>query len=151
MQKFQFKLNGLLKVREFKEKKIKVELGEILKEISQTEELIKKLHKDIDDTYKAQEAMMRDPAAGKMLQFFPYFIQGKKEDIKQKENLLYAFRKKYERKVQELAEARGEVKVLENFKEKKQTEWKKEFDKKIQSDMEEFVMQRHGKDKENVS
>lgn len=36
---------------------------------------------------------MTDPEAGRMLQFFPYFIQGKKEDIKNKENLLWALRK----------------------------------------------------------
>jgi flagellar FliJ protein len=29
MQKFKFKLDALLKVREFKEKKIKIELGEV--------------------------------------------------------------------------------------------------------------------------
>ena len=72
MQKFQFKLNGLLKVREFKEKKIKIELGEVLKEITSVEEMIAKLHRDIDETYKAQEDLMKDPAAGKMIQFFPY-------------------------------------------------------------------------------
>lgn len=150
MQKFHFKLNGLLKVREFKEKKIKIELGEILKEITRIENEIEKLHKDIDETYKAQEDLMKDPSAGKMIQFFPYFIQGKKEHIKVKENELYALRKKYERKVQELAEARGEVKVLENFKDKKKTEWRKEYDKKIQEDMEEFVMLRHNMKKEDA-
>jgi len=149
MQKFQFKLNGLLKVREFKEKRIKIELGEVLKEITTVEETIAKLHRDIDETYKAQEDLMKDPAAGKMIQFFPYFIQGKQEDIKLKENMLYALRKKYERKVQELAEARGEVKVLENFKDKKKTEWRKEYDKKIQEDMEEFVMLRQNMKKDN--
>lgn len=142
MQKFHFKLNGLLKVREFKEKKIKIELGEILKEITNVENDIAKMNKDIDETYKAQEDLMKDPSAGKMIQFFPYFIQGKKEHIKVKENELYALKKKYERKVGELAEARGEVKVLENFKDKKKTEWRKEYDKKIQEDMEEFVMLR---------
>ncbi len=151
MQKFNFKLNGLLKVREFKEKKIKIELGEILKEISGVEDNIKKLHQDIDETYKAQEDAMKLPAAGRMIQFFPYFIQGKKEDIKVKEHMLYALKKKYERKVQELAEARGEVKVLENFKDKKKTEWRKQYDKKIQEDMEEFVMLRQNMKKEMES
>jgi flagellar FliJ protein len=43
-----------------------------------------------------------------MLQFFPYFIQGKKEDIKNKENLLWALRKKYDAKILELAEGSEE-------------------------------------------
>jgi flagellar FliJ protein len=36
-QKFKFKLEGLLKIREFKERKVKVELGEILKEMKRVE------------------------------------------------------------------------------------------------------------------
>ncbi len=141
-QKFKFKLDGLLKVREFKEKKIKIELGEILKEISNVEDQIAAANKAIDETYVAQEELMKDPAAGQMIQFFPYFIQGKKEDIKNKENLLWSLKKKYDKKIAELAEARGEVKVLENFKDKKQVEWKKDKEKKEQEAIEEILMMR---------
>lgn len=142
MQKFKFKLDGLLKVREFKEKKIKIELGEILKEISHVEEKILLATKAIDDTYEAQEVFMKDPAAGKMLQFFPYFIQGKKEDIKNQETLLWSLRKKYDLKITELAAARGQVKVMENFKDKKKGEWTKERNKKEQEAIEEILMMR---------
>lgn len=141
-KKFKFKLDGLLKVREFKEKKIKIELGEILKEISIAEAQIAEANLAIDETYKAQEDFMKDPSAGQMIQFFPYFIQGKKEAIKNKENLLWSLRKKYDKKIQELAEARGEVKVLENFKDKKQIEWKKDKDKKEHEAIEEILMMR---------
>lgn len=141
-KKFKFKLDGLLKVREFNEKKIKIELGEILKEIADVETKIAAANKAIDEAYKAQEDFMKDPAAGQMVQFFPYFIQGKKEDIKNKENLLWALRKKYDKKIQELAEARGEVKVLENFKDKKKEEWRKDKEKKEQEAIEEILMMR---------
>ena len=142
MQKFKFKLDGLLKVREFKEKKIKIELGEILREISGVEEKISAANKAITETYDAQESFMKSPSSGHMLQFFPQFIQGKKEDIKNKENLLWSLRKKYEKKIAELATARGEVKVMENFKEKKHGEWTKEKNKKEQEAIEEIVMMR---------
>lgn len=141
-KKFKFKLDGLLKVREFNEKKLKIELGEILKEIRLVDDQIVAANKAIDETYKAQEDFMRDPAAGRMIQFFPYFIQGKKEDIKNKENLKWALQKKYEKKTQELASARGEVKVLENFKDKKKEEWRKDKDKKEQEAIEEILMMR---------
>ena len=89
MQKFKFKLDGLLKVREFKEKKVKIELGEILREINDVENKIALANQAISETYDAQEAFMADSnSSGQMLQFFPLFIQGKKEDIKNKENLL---------------------------------------------------------------
>lgn len=142
MQKFKFKLDGLLKVREFKEKKVKIELGEILREISAVEDKIAQANAAISETYDAQETFMKDPSQGQMLQFFPQFIQGKKEDIKNKENLLWSLKKKYDKKIAELATARGEVKVMENFKEKKQGEWKKEKNKKEQEGIEEILQMR---------
>ena len=150
MQKFKFKLDGLLKVREFKEKKIKIELGEILKEISQVENLIKKANEAIQETYDAQETFLKDPSAGQMLQFFPIFIQGKKEDIKNKENLLWSLKKKYDKKILELAQARGEVKIMENFKDKKKEEWTKERNKKEQEAIEEILMMRTNGSKGNI-
>lgn len=142
MQKFKFKLDGLLKVREFKEKQLKIELGELLKEMNQVEDKIAEANIAISETYEAQEAFMRDPSSGQMLQFFPLFIQGKKEDIKNKENLLWSLKKKYEKKMAELATARGEVKVMENFKDKKKGEWTKEKNKKEQELIEEILMMR---------
>lgn len=142
MQKFKFKLDGLLKVREFKEKQLKIELGEILKEINAVNDKIDAAKKAIAETYDAQEAFMRDPSQGQMLQFFPLFIQGKQEDIKNKENLLWSLNKKYEKKMAELATARGEVKVMENFKEKKKGEWTKEYNKKQDEAIEEILMMR---------
>ena len=147
MQKFKFKLDALLKVREFKEKKIKIELGEILKEIGLVEDKITAANIAIDESYQAQEAVLSDPASGRMLQFFPYFIQGKKEDIKNQENLLWALKKKYENKIKELATARGEVKVMENFKEKKKGEWTKERNKKEAEAIEEIIMMRRHSEK----
>lgn len=140
MKKFKFKLDGFLKVREFNEKKVKIELGEILKEIVATEDDIKKMNKDIDETYEAQEALMASATDGKMLQFFPYYIQGRKLDIKNKENLLWSLAKKKDAKILELAKSRGEVKILENFKDKKKHEWKKEKDKKELETIEELLM-----------
>jgi flagellar FliJ protein len=145
MQKFKFKLDGLLKVREFKEKKVKIELAEILKEIADVEDKIEKIHFAIDEAYEAQDKFLSSASEGRMIQFFPMFIQGKKEDLKNKESLLWALKKKYTAKVEELGKARGDVKVLENFKEKKKTEHKKYTDKKEQEEIEEiFTMKANG-------
>ena len=116
-KKFKFKLDGLLKVREFKEKRIKVELGEILKDIEQTKANIDKAKLDIEECYKAQEAFLNEPAGASMVQFFPQFIEAKTEDYKAQENILYSLQRKYEEKRRELAEAKGDVKVIENLKE----------------------------------
>lgn len=148
-QKFKFKLDGLLKVREFNEKRIKVELGQILKEIAEVEDRIRKINKDIEETYDAQEKFIETPSMGRMIQFFPQFIQAKKDEIKVNENLLYSLKRKYEFKVQEMAKAKGEVKILENFKEKKKDEHKKAVDKKLLEMIEELTMsKKHQKSKE---
>ncbi len=139
MQKFKFKLDALLKVREFKEKKVKIELGDLLKQMNAVEDKIRLANQAIDETYEAQETFMNDSSQGRMLQFFPYFIQGKKEDIKNQENLLWALRKKYDAKILELAEARGQVKIMENFKENKKVEWTKVKNKKEQEDIDELI------------
>ena len=93
MKKFNFKLRGLLKIRDFEESKAKIALGETLKEIASVEEDIAKKVASIEETYRSQEAFMEDPAGGQMLQFFPLYIQGLKEDIKSKEALLYSLQK----------------------------------------------------------
>ncbi|WP_372651229.1 flagellar export protein FliJ [Halobacteriovorax sp.] len=139
MQKFKFKLDGLLKVREFKEKRLKVELGEILTQVQNVKDEIKKLNENIVETYEAQEQFLSDPSGGDMVKFFPRFIKTKKADIKNKENLLFALEKKFEQKKTELGVARGEVKVIENLKEKKSTEHKKKVEKKFQDDVDELV------------
>lgn len=145
MQKFKFKLDGLLKVREFKEKRIKIELAEILKEIADVEDAIEKINLAVGEAYDAQEKFLTDASAGRMIQFFPMFIQGKKEDLKNRESLLWALRKKYAAKVEELGKARGEVKVLENFKDKKKTEHHRAAVKKEQEEIEEnFIMKTNG-------
>ena len=139
MKGFKFKLSGLLKVREFKERSLKVELGGILTQITEAEEEIEKLKMNIEETYEAQEAFLADPAAGDMIKFFPKFIETKNLAIDNQNNLIYALRKKFDQKQSELGKARGEVKVIENLKEKKETEYKKKLDKKYQEGIDELV------------
>lgn len=150
MKEFKFKLDGLLKVREFKEKKIKIELGEILKEISSMEQMIKVANDAIEETYKAQEDFLKDSASGGVLQFFPQFINSKKADIKNKELKLVQLRESYSLKIKELSVARGEVKIMENFKTKKHTEWKKERNKKELDNIEEIISIRRNSKMEDL-
>lgn len=146
-KKFKFKLEGLLKVREFKEKKIKIELGELLKEMNDVEDRIRVLKDEIEQTYSAQEAFVAEPAAGRMIQFFPAFIEAKNNDIKNNENLLYSLKRKYDEKVQEMSKAKGDVKIMENFKEKKKTEHNKEIEKKLLEAIEEHTMAKKFREK----
>lgn len=146
-EKFKFKLNGLLKVREFKEKAIKLELGKILNEIEAAKATIQRAQNDIEECYRAQEEFVSEPAAGRMVQFFPQFIQAKREEQKIQNNILFALNRKYEMKIKELALAKGEVKVIDNLKEKQQTEHKKQVEKKFQESVEELTMAKRFREK----
>jgi len=147
-QKFKFKLDGLLKVREFKEKKIKLELGDILKEIEHAKGIIAKAQQDIEDCYEAQEAFVAEPAAGRMVQFFPQYIQSRREEQKIQENILYSLNRKYQEKIKELAHAKGEVKVIDNLKDKQQLEFNKKKEKKLQEGIDELtIIKKHRENK----
>lgn len=141
-QGFKFKLDGLLKLREFKEKKIKFELGKILKKISEIEDYIVVLKENIDECYKAQEAFLDEPAAGQMIQFFPQYIHVKRQEVISQEKILGLEKKNYQSKIAELASAKGEVKILGNLKEKKNDEYRREIEKKWQQNIDEIIQMR---------
>lgn len=139
MKGFKFKLEGLLKLREFKENAIKSELGGILKEMTRIEQKIDAIEASIDESYKSQEEFLAKPAAGEMIRFFPYFIKGKKEDLAVQHNLMRSLKNQYQQKLLELKKARGDVKVIENMKDKKKTEFKKASNKKREADIEDIL------------
>jgi len=146
-KKFKFKLDGLLKVREFKEKTVKLELGEIVSEIQNLKDEISSIEKQIDEAYESYHTSSRNGADGKFLQFYPFYIQGKKEDIKNKQNLIFSLERRMEEKRHQLSIARGEVKVIENLKEKEFGAWKKETMKKTQEDIDDLMTIRRNLEK----
>ncbi len=139
-KKFKFKLDGLLKMRSFKEKMIKADLGKIVKKQTEIREKIESLKKDILEIYKAQkEAFDNGNVDGRMLQFYPQFISQKKAHIVEITKLLSQSEIEYSEKVKELKVAMGEVKVVENMKERKKKEFKKKLDKKMQEELEDII------------
>lgn len=146
-KKFKFKLEGLLKIRKFKEEQLKVELGQINSEILAVKNRIKELNDHIREAYLSQEATLKSQTDGQLARFFPYFIQAKREDIKNQENLLYSLQKKYEKKLSEVSKAMGETKIIDGMKEDQKEDWKKKNEKKSQEEIEEVLsMRRNIKD-----
>ncbi|MBK26461.1 MAG: flagellar export protein FliJ [Halobacteriovorax sp.] len=138
MPKFKFKLDGLLKLREFKEKQLKVELGNILKGIQECKSRIESYHEHIGEAYAGQENILSDNTRGETIKFFPYFIEGKNSAIKQEQEKLAILQEQYEIKVQEMKVARGETKVIDKLKEKEKKEFKKNKNKKDFETLEEM-------------
>ena len=88
MKGFNFKLDALLKLREFNEQKVKTQVGVVLKEINRIEEKINEIDKSIRETYQSQEELMKKPSDAHMLTFFPFYLKSRKDDLKIQQNLL---------------------------------------------------------------
>lgn len=145
MDPFKFKLEGLLKLRHFTEEKIKYQLGEIVQELTKLKSEIVQLKKDISVGFESQENMLKEATNGKMLQFYSYYIQGKREHIKYRQNLIANLEVQREKKVRELEKAMGDSKIVENLKEKKLTEFKMEVNKKQEEAREELAIMKGNK------
>lgn len=143
MEKYKYKLEALLKLRKFKESALKVELGRINQEVASVKKSIEKLKDNINSTYKDQEVILSDATSGQMAQFYPRYIQSQREDIKNKENLLYSLQKKYEAKLREVSLAMGESKIITNMKEDDYKKYKNKIEKKQHENREEMSIMRH--------
>ena len=58
MKKFDFRLQSLLRLRNFKEEKLKAEMGEIVSKMNNTRDDIINLNQDIEDAYTAQNKFL---------------------------------------------------------------------------------------------
>ena len=139
VKKYKFKLEGLLKLRKLKESTLKVELGLLNKEIARVKSEIEILKSNISQTYLEQEQVLTSSTSGQMAQFYPQFIQSKREDISNKESLLYSLEKKYQKKLMEVNTAMGECKIISNMKDKDFEVFKKQINKKEEDNREELL------------
>jgi len=145
-KKFKYKLEGLLKLRKFKEETLKVELGKINHAISIVKSEIDNLKNDITESYNTQEGILKGHVRSHMLGFYPGYIKGRKQVIDNKESLLYSLNKKYQKKLSELNQAMGETKLIANMKENEFNNFRKASLKKEQDNIEEMGLMRrkHG-------
>jgi flagellar FliJ protein len=137
MRKYEFRLDPVLKLRKLKEENCRMELGQLLIELNRIEDQLAHDRKEIDNYYKIQEGALTTGMRGGQVQAFPMLIAAKNRNIE----LLLADKKKQEDRVeakkQELAQLRGDLKVMENLKEKSYDEWKKAVNKEIDQKVEE--------------
>ena len=142
MKKYKFKLQGLLKLREFREHQEKLNLSKINKEIVRINDLIDKANVDIKIAYESADKLIEQGMDGQMISFYPMFIKSKRELIAQLEAQLTTLHQGHKVQVMTLAHHRGEVKVIENMKEKELSKYKKEQEKKTQEKIDDILMAR---------
>lgn len=134
-KKFDFKLEGLLKLREFKEHNTKMELGEINRIILGTQDKIAELKKNVGIGYESQEALLEGGVSGKLIQFYPYYTQAILEHIQKLKTELEQKQKEYDEKLKELSQRKKEVEVIQKLKDKEHFKYKKELNKKEEAEI----------------
>lgn len=136
-KKYVFRLEPVLKVRKLKEENCRMELGQELQMLTKIEDQLKHDQAEIENYYKIQEGALKNGMTAGQLQAFPMLIAGKERNIE----LLNRDKTRQERiieeKKQELATLRGELKVIENLREKDYNEYKKALNKEIDLQVEE--------------
>lgn len=137
MKKYQFRLEPVFKLRKLKEENCRTELGQLIMELARIDEQLAHDRREIDRYYQIQEGGLRSGMKGGQAQLFPMLVQGKEHNIQ----LLLQAKTRQERLVEdkkkELAVLRGELKVMENLKEKDFTDWRKAVNKEIDQKVEE--------------
>lgn len=137
MKKYTFKLEPVLKVRKLKEENCRTELGSLISHLSKIEDQIKHEQFEIENYFKIQEASLKNGIRGDQIQAFPNLIAAKDKNIQ----LLQRDKKNQEQLIEnkrkELAVLKGDLKVIENLKEKEFEEFRKAYNKEVDQKVEE--------------
>ena len=142
MRKFKFKLDGVVKLREFREYKAKVELGRINLEMGKIREKIEELNISIQSTFEMQNEYLQTPTSGQVLKSFALNITGARELIKEMNRRLLGMQVEYEKRRQDLLLARADLKLIQKLKAEKQSIFKFEYEKKINQEVQEIYQSR---------
>ncbi len=114
-----------------------MELGQLVTQLDRIEDQLQRDRDEIGSYYQIQDGGLRTGLSGRQLQAFPMLIAAKEQNIR----LLEGDRKKQEemitQKRQELAHLRGDLKVMENLREKDFDAYKRALRKDIDQKVEE--------------
>jgi flagellar FliJ protein len=137
MKKYAFRLEAVLKLRKLKEENCRMELGQLILYLNKIEDQINHEKSEINKYYEIQEGALKNGAKGSQINAFPMLVSAKDQNI----NLLERDKKKQEEliadKKMELAQLRGDLKVMENLKEKDFQDHRKALNKEIDQKVEE--------------
>jgi flagellar protein FliJ len=137
MKRYAFRLDPVLKVRKLKEENCRMELGQLIMQMSKIDDQLAHDQHEIDNYYNIQEGALKNGMSAGQLQAFPMLIAAKQENI----NRLLRDKKKQEQRITdkkfELAQLKGDLKVMENLKQKDYDEYRKALNKEIDQKVEE--------------
>jgi flagellar FliJ protein len=93
------------------------------------------------------EESLSSPIEARFVQFVPYYLNAKRQNIKILQTQLKVLQEKRDDLVYKLAQKKAEIKVIESLRDKKKSEHIKKIDKKKNQEIEElFQARKHYKD-----
>lgn len=137
MKKYQFRLEPVHKLRKLNEENCRTELGRLITELGRIEGQLTHDRREIDRYYQIQEGGLKSGMKGGQVQLFPMMVAGKERNIQLLLETKARQEALIEEKRKELSVLRGELKVMENLKEKDFQEWRKSVNKEIDQKVEE--------------
>ncbi len=142
MKIFNFSLESVLGYRKSVEDDVKRDLSALGKILTDTEEILVSLQDEYGRSVKGLELMQKGSVSPKELEMYLNFQKNLKEKIKSQEEQLKKVKIDWESKRDELVDASKEKKVLEVLKEKKAEEYRYDFAKNDQKEMDEVASNR---------
>lgn len=114
-----------------------MELGQLLMQLNRIDDQLAHDKNEIDTYYNIQEGGLRNGMTGGQLQAFPMLITAKQENISRLERERKKQEQRVEEKKRELAQLKGDLKVMENLKDKDYEQYRKALNKEIDQKVEE--------------
>lgn len=142
-KKFNFKLQGVLRLKELKEQEAKNKLGSLLKEINLHMEKIDQLREEIRfyfSEYEKNETMKSSNILQGLRTYMPDFLTSHYEKIRSCQEKIMDLEKIKSELILNLNKAKGEVKIFSEMKEKKLQEFKFQENKKMEQELEEIFI-----------
>lgn len=137
MRKYEFRLEAVLKLRRLKEENCRVELGQLQLQLARIDDQISHDRTELGRYQDIQELSLKGGVTAGQLQAFPMLMSAKEANIQALHRERTQQEKLIQEKREELARLRGELKVMENLREKDYTEYRKSLNKEIDQKVEE--------------
>lgn len=114
-----------------------MELGQLIQQLNRIDEQLAHDKNEINTYYRIQEGGLQNGLSGSQLQAFPMLIAAKNENINRLERERRKQEQRIEEKKKELAQLKGDLKVIENLKQKDYDQYLKALNKEIDQKVEE--------------
>ena len=139
-----FRLEHVLRLREFDEKKAKLELGNVLGKISAVNFEILEAKNQILASDLEYNKFLSKPRKLHEIRIFSFIMDSLQRKINKKENDLTILNKELEEKKNNLRIAEGKLKVLEKLKEKQYEKFKNKMNKKELNEVDDHTIMKYG-------